>query len=425
MVDSDKFSAALQFARRSYGPAFNVNGHAYISPSGISKVIKCPASASREFFVDSRNAYFAMRGVVSAETKAEEQMIKEMTGTDEDANLDGTILHGFLETALHRPEVGRDTEDYVRLVIEGSKLSDNAREDDELIASFIKTLQGVEEFMATQKWFITECSIPVPSQSSSGSADLVAAEDLGSGWKLYIGDLKTGRREVSADHNAQMMTYALGILECLELFNLALPETIQLEILGLRFPSSQCTLRPQEIFEWRDKVLTPAMEAAYQFDAQPKAGEHCIYCSAKMYCQNWRSYVNRAGFQELFEMTDEQLQEVDDTKLVDMYMVAKQVEKAQDRMKVEIMSRTLRGTEIAQDKRLYLVRPKPTYEFADSKDAAQFLAEHYPEMASQFTVQQAVNAKEFRRYLDALGSEDEDLEKLLVEKVKRPYIKMS
>lgn len=115
-----------------------------------------------------------------------------------------------------------------------------------------------------------------------GTADcLILAGDT-----LHVIDYKHGKGVVvDADHNPQMMLYALGAMHDYSL--LYSFKTIKMAIVQPRVNNiSEFELSAEELKEWGETVVKPKAQEAYSEDGHTfEAGEWCGFCRAKKQCK--------------------------------------------------------------------------------------------------------------------------------------------
>lgn len=111
-----------------------------------------------------------------------------------------------------------------------------------------------------------------------GTADHIAAVPFG---PLYVSDYKHGVGvTVSPKENAQAMTYALGAVYASAwdhdevIISIIQPRTREGE------PIKTWETTVPRLYEWRDDVLLPGIEACRKEDAPLHAGDHCRFCKA-------------------------------------------------------------------------------------------------------------------------------------------------
>lgn len=102
---------------------------------------------------------------------------------------------------------------------------------------------------------------------------------------LHIADLKLGRGvEVRAEQNEQLMAYAYGAYQLYkELYDF---ERIRLSIVQPRIHNLsvwECTV--QELLDWAEQVLKPAVAKALAGEGEYHAGSWCRFCKAKQVCR--------------------------------------------------------------------------------------------------------------------------------------------
>lgn len=119
-----------------------------------------------------------------------------------------------------------------------------------------------------------------------GTGDCVILSD----GKLFIIDFKYGLGVlVSADHNSQMMCYALGVLQ---MFGVLYDITsVSLNIYQPRRQNiSTFEISKDDLLVWGQKVLKPTAELAMKGEGEFKAGPHCRFCKAKAVCRKRAEY---------------------------------------------------------------------------------------------------------------------------------------
>jgi hypothetical protein len=135
-----------------------------------------------------------------------------------------------------------------------------------------------------------------------GTADcLILAGDT-----LHVVDYKHGKGVVvDADHNPQMMLYALGAMS--ELSLLYRFKFVHMTIVQPRVSNiSEFTMTADELIEWGEKVVKPKAEAATSGKGEFEAGDWCRFCRAKRQCKT-RYESNGSLYPELSERHDPRL----------------------------------------------------------------------------------------------------------------------
>lgn len=121
--------------------------------------------------------------------------------------------------------------------------------------------------------------------SGFGTADmLIIGKDENGKGLLHVVDFKTGKGVfVDADHNSQMMLYALGGLAAYGFIYEI--ETVRMSIVQPRLDNIstfECTR--QELEEWGESIK-PIAKLAYEGKGEQKPGDWCRFCRAKPVCK--------------------------------------------------------------------------------------------------------------------------------------------
>lgn len=140
-----------------------------------------------------------------------------------------------------------------------------------------------------------------------GTADcLILAGDT-----LHVIDYKHGKGVVvDADHNPQMMLYALGAMS--ELSLLYRFKFVHMTIVQPRVNNiSEFTMTADELTEWGESVVKPKAEAAISGKGEFEAGDWCRFCRAKQQCKT-RYESNDSLYPELSAQHDPRLITLDE-----------------------------------------------------------------------------------------------------------------
>lgn len=140
-----------------------------------------------------------------------------------------------------------------------------------------------------------------------GTADcLILAGDT-----LHVVDYKHGKGVVvDADHNPQMMLYALGAMS--ELSLLYRFKFVHMTIVQPRVNNiSEFTMTAEELIEWGETIVKPKAEAAMSGKGEFEAGDWCRFCRAKRQCKT-RYESNDSLYPELSERHDPRLITLDE-----------------------------------------------------------------------------------------------------------------
>lgn len=269
--------------------------HAILSPSSAKRWINCTPSALLAEAAGSKTSVYAEEGTLAHEI-AEYALTKYMEG-GYDPIIDEAlpIKDEHLKNPLFSIDMANYIRDYCDYVIgEGYEM---ARAD------------GACQMFLERKVDITDYA-----PDSFGSVDVT----LESYRTIHIIDLKYGAGvKVFADHNEQMMLYALG----------ALKEAASQNITNIRMTIAQVRLDHYDTFEmskgelldWAEKVLKPAAKAAIQGKGKQVIGSWCGFCPVKAQCRAQRDAI-LADFDEKPEpllLSDEEI--VDLIAKIDTY----------------------------------------------------------------------------------------------------------
>lgn len=282
--------------------------HAFLAPSSFSRTIKCPASAIRAMQVEARIELIAGMGAefYGLATGEETERFEINMTPDQSAASDGTARHDIFEGAINN--VLTEYRDILPLVEGHSDLSDAAKRDKYINDQLIACIQRQLEFLEDAEWVSVEHKVKVNGLPQFGHVDLAAHKNR----TLYIKDLKTGRVEVSAEDNDQLRPYAVGICDELGWDKF---DSVEVEILGLHFPDSTWVIPIDELREYKDNVMHPTFMEAYKINPRAEAGEHCLYCPAKLHCREWQEEFNGVA-NEYFDLDAAGLEELDNDELL-------------------------------------------------------------------------------------------------------------
>lgn len=229
-----------------------------------------------------KDTIFTREGTIAhamAEAILRDMLAQDLTSFPEPAEYltsrSGVILAEFCRTCDHEGLDWREMAEtvydhYVRPVYEaylGAKLQDP---DAELL---IEARLKLSEF--------------IPEGFGSSDAVLIY------GRTLEVFDLKYGKGvKVDAEHNAQMMCYALGAYcgpgETYDITD------VRMTILQprLRHESSWAITAP-DLLHWAHNSLKPAAQLAFRGEGEQVPGEHCRFCKVAAKCRALADYTLR------------------------------------------------------------------------------------------------------------------------------------
>ena len=248
--------------------------HAWLSPSAAHRWMNCPPSACLE---------------------------REFPSSSSEVAAEGTAAHALCEHKLRK------------LLKLRSKRPHSDFEDDEMdrcsddYVSFVQEQMGEipsPMVLVEQRLDLTRY---VPE--AFGTADCIIV----GGDRLHIVDFKYGMGVlVEAEHNPQMMLYALGALELLDgIYDI---QKISVSIFQPR-RENVCTwsLPKEELLRWARDDLVEKARLAYAGEGEYCAGEWCTFCRASVRCRARAEEKLRLAKEEFKYpplITDEEIEDV-------------------------------------------------------------------------------------------------------------------
>lgn len=269
--------------------------HAILSPSSAKRWIHCTPSALLAEAAGSKSSVYAEEGTLAHEI-AEYALTKYLKGQYDPIIDDAVPLKAdHLVNPLFSIDMANYIRDYCDYVI-----GENYE---------MQKADGSSKMFLERKVDITDYA-----PDSFGSVDVT----LVSNKTIHIIDLKYGAGvKVTADHNEQLMLYALGTLKA----------AASKDITNIRMTIAQVRLDHYDTFEmskgelldWAEKVLKPAAKAAIQGKGKQVIGSWCGFCPVKAQCRAQRDAI-LADFEEKPEpllLSDEEI--VDLIAKIDTY----------------------------------------------------------------------------------------------------------
>lgn len=251
--------------------------HALLSASGAHRWLHCTGSPLLEKdFPDSTSVY-AQEGTLAHELC--ELKLTAYTGEITKRKLT-SMKNKLMKSELWQPEMESTSETYLDYIKD------------------ITMSYTVKPVILTEKKVDFSRYVP----EGFGTADcLILAGDT-----LHVVDYKHGKGVVvDADHNPQMMLYALGAMS--ELSLLYRFKFVHMTIVQPRVNNiSEFTMTADELIEWGETVVKPKAEAAISGNGTFEAGDWCRFCRAKQQCKT-RYESNDSLYPELSERHDPRL----------------------------------------------------------------------------------------------------------------------
>jgi hypothetical protein len=184
----------------------------------------------------------------------------------------GTAIHALAEKCFG---TGEKADAYLGKQVEGITMT---QENVEFAQAHIDHITNLKSELGAVKVEQYVTVIDDADIKLGGTADVIG---FGNGI-LEIADLKTGRVYVDAD-SSQMKIYALGTLAKIKSKPV---ETVRLSIIQPHSGDTRThTMTVDELIQWRNETLLPAIMEASNKDSQPKPSNNaCRYCPAKVIC---------------------------------------------------------------------------------------------------------------------------------------------
>ena len=252
--------------------------HAILSASGSHRWLNCTPSARLE---------------------------QEFESTTSEAAKEGTAAHALCEHKLKKflkKRSKRPVSDYN---------SDEMEECTDAYTEFVmEQYEEAKKFCKDPVLLIEQkldfsCYVP----EGFGTGDCIIISDD----KLHIIDFKYGQGIlVEAEHNPQMMLYALGALEIYDaLYDI---KEISMTIFQPRRENvSTWTIPIGELKAWAEEELKPKAQMAYDGEGEYLPGEWCIFCKAAVKCRaraDEKMKLARMEFKMPPLLTDAEIEEV-------------------------------------------------------------------------------------------------------------------
>ena len=232
------------------------NAHALLSPSAAHRWIHCTPSVRLEEGVKDEGSDFAAEGTLAHAIAS--RKILETLGRPHDEQ-DREI--GELHDRYYSEEMEGYTDTYRSIVLEKFNQAKTRSKDAQLL---VEVRLDFGAFLP----------------DAFGTADaVIIADDL-----MEVIDFKYGKGvKVDADHNPQMMIYALGALdEFLLDYDI---KRVRMTIVQPRIDNlSECGMMVGELTAWRTVTLKPAAEKAFAGVGDQVPGEWCQFCKVRATC---------------------------------------------------------------------------------------------------------------------------------------------
>ena len=202
---------------------------------------------------------------------------QDFEDTSSEAAAEGTAAHALAEHKLKRVLKRR------------SKRPTSPYDSDEMEEHTDSYVAFVQEQLAEVKGHCRDPIVLIEQRldlsayapESFGTADCIIAGD----GTVHVIDFKYGTGIiVDADHNPQMMLYALGALRLFD--SLYTINTVAMSIYQPRRENvSTWTLSVAELMTWAEDELRPRAKQAFDGEGEYCAGTWCVFCRAAVRCR--------------------------------------------------------------------------------------------------------------------------------------------
>jgi len=291
--------------------------HSILSPSGSHTTERCAAAGIRQFLVTRRVSF--LRDI--AKHKFPE--VCDWLDPELEASIKGNAFHDIQQRYLQLKIWGVGEEFDVEKAfrdVDGVDFEIDVMMS--IMDEIVESADGAE-----QVWI--EKRFENKGLDSGGSPDYAMLKKP----VLTVRDLKTGRLEVNPD-NSQFKRYACGIMD-----SLGWPDDITevvLKVDAFNFSGGTHKMTVAELIEYRDSRFEPAMLRGNQINPEATAGDHCVYCDARIHCPEFRAHINDPSVDQLF---DKEFHEVTSPELEQMWERVKLVGKLESALKAEMIAR--------------------------------------------------------------------------------------
>lgn len=265
--------------------------HAILSPSSAKRWINCTPSALLAEEAGSKSSVYTEEGTLAHEI-AEHALTRYLEGSyDPIIDEEMPIRKEHFQNPLFSIDMANCIREYCEFVIgEGYEM----QKQDGSNKMYLEHRVNITDF----------------APDSFGSVDVILVSDK----TIHIIDLKYGAGvKVFADHNEQMMMYALGALKDLGALKAAVSDRItkiKMTIAQVRLDHYDTfEMSKGELLDWAEKVLKPAAKMAIQGIGKQVIGSWCGFCPVKAQCRAQRDAI-LADFEEKPEpllLSDEEI----------------------------------------------------------------------------------------------------------------------
>ena len=207
----------------------------------------------------------------------------------------GTAIHALAELCWQTED---DPKNYIDRLVEGICISEENAEFAQLHLDTIKRLEThLGRVLVEQHGTV----LNTMQMELSGTCDVVGYSVKDS--IIEIVDLKTGRNYVDAN-SSQLKIYALAMIRKLGEFQI-----IRLTIVQPQLGANRTVVMTlEELYEWRDKELMPAVSEIATMNAYPTPSKDaCKYCPAKLHCPALKEKAAAVPIKPTKELSEDEI----------------------------------------------------------------------------------------------------------------------
>lgn len=260
--------------------------HTRISPSKLSRIIKCPGSL---------------------QLCENERLPRETTNP---AAEEGTRLHALAEQTMQR-------------ILEPKAMIPEIQHEEFLVQAAINYVLGqINANMAAGAEILfhgLEHHVEI-AEDISGTVDLWFLFEMNNQCVLEVFDYKFGQTPVSAKDNAQLKAYALGIMNELKTWQ---PNTIITHIVQPAIENyDSWAYKPVLIHSWWENDVAPAILAAESPDFMNRlipSHDACKWCRAIPICPKYKELADQTAAEVFAAYSEGAAYEVSDAQLFELY----------------------------------------------------------------------------------------------------------
>lgn len=304
--------------------------HTRISPSKLSRIIKCPGSLQL----------------------CENSRLPQ--DTTNPAAEEGTRLHTLAEQAMQR-------------CLEPGGLTGDFKHEEYLVQEAVGYVTNyIKANIDTGARVIfhgLEHSVSI-ARDISGTVDFWIMFEYNDQFILEVFDYKFGQTPVEVEHNAQLKAYTLGLLNELQTWQ---PKSIVTHIVQPVIQNySNYSYAPEQIRTWWENDVAPAILAAESPDFMNRLSpshEACKWCRAIPICPKYKELADKTAAEVFAVYQEGDSYEVTDAQLFDLYERADVLETYISAVKRLVRSRLSKGP--AYGYKLVRTRGKREWVFDD------------------------------------------------------------